>query len=446
MLLRPAVRTPTLLVALGASCVAAWSVPHPWLHGQEIALRQPGQLGPIEPIEPAEAPRALTLEELEQMALAANPSIARAQAEVTAARGNWLQVGLPPNPEIGYEGQQLGSRGLAEQEGIVIAQELVRHGKLRLNREVAARQIAQAEQELAAQQQRVRTDVRIAFYEVLVAQRQIDLTRMLTDIAERGRKAADVLLMAREGTRAEVLQAELEVENASILARNAQNRYLAAWQTLASVVGRPDLARQPLAGEVDGDARTFEWEATRDRLLSTSPEIAAQVMRIERARWALERARWEPRPNLNIEGIVNWRDEGIDGRSDGGIRATIPVPAWNKNQGGILEAQAELTAAQRALEQLELDLQHRLAPVYERYANARHQVERYRARILPAAQESLELTRTSYEAGEIGFIALLTAQRTFAQTNLNYLDALRDLRTAEAELEGLLLRDSLEAR
>lgn len=47
--------------------------------------------------------------------------------------------------------------------------------------------------------------------------------------------------------------------------------------------------------------------------------------------------------------------------------------------------------------------------------------------------------------GETGFLNLLTAQRTYSQTNLAYLDALRELRTASAEIDGLLLANSLQA-
>jgi outer membrane protein, heavy metal efflux system len=38
----------------------------------------------------------------------------------------------------------------------------------------------------------------------------------------------------------------------------------------------------------------------------------------------------------------------------------------------------------------------------------------------------------------------LTAQRTYFQTNLAYLDALREMRTTTVTIEGLLLRDSLQ--
>jgi cobalt-zinc-cadmium efflux system outer membrane protein len=111
----------------------------------------------------------------------------------------------------------------------------------------------------------------------------------------------------------------------------------------------------------------------------------------------------------------------------------------------LVQAQHEAAAAEQAMAQLELNLQNRLAPVFERYSNAFNQVKEYRENILPAARESLDLSRKLYDAGEAGFINLLTAQRTYSQTNLAYLDALRDLRTASAEIEGLLLSNSLQA-
>ena len=58
---------------------------------------------------------------------------------------------------------------------------------------------------------------------------------------------------------------------------------------------------------------------------------------------------------------------------------------------------------------------------------------------LPLQSVLGDLTRTLYEAGEVSFLSLLTAQRTYSQTHLNYLDAVRELRAASAEIEDLLL-------
>lgn len=403
------------------------------------------QMQPPESVPPGPPLAGLPLTQLEQMAMASNPSLARAASLAAAARGNWLQVGLPPNPEVGYSGQQLGSSGLAEQHGVIVMQEFVRGGKLQLNRAAAQQEVARTEQELAAQQQRVLTDVRVAFYRVLLAQRQIDVTIELLGIGQQGVKVTEDLLRAKEGSRIDVLQAQVELENTRILAQNARNRHWAAWQSLAAVVGQPELQPQALLGDAYAPACQLDPQEVLTRLLTTSPEIAAANAEIGRTRFVLQRARVEPRPNVNVQGLVNWIDNGIGGKPDAALQVTVPVPLWNRNQGAVLRAERELTAAQAALSQRELDLQNRLAPVLERYNNARQQVDRYRLQILPAAEEALRLTRQVYGIGEINYVTLLTAQRTLSQSNLSYLDSLLQLRTAEAEIQGLLLSGSLSA-
>lgn len=449
-------RDNTLQRLPAASAASAATAHTPQSSSSPPAMVQQAQhVEPVVPPEPEPLPPgrlkpvtvgALTLVDLEQMALSANPSVARSAALVEAARGNWVQVGLPPNPSVGYEGQQIGSRGVAEQDGVFIGQEFVRGGKLRLNREVAAQEISKAQHQLAAQQQRVITDVRVAFYQVLIAHRQEQLTSDLHHIAAEAVKTAETLLKGKEVGKADVVQSQLELENAEILVQNARNRSRAAWQTLAAVVGNPDLPPQPLEGDVEDQRPTHEWNASRDRLLTSSPEIAVARHEVERARWTAERARVERTPNVTVQGLVNWRDNGIGGRSDGGITVGVPLPFWNRNQGGIVQAAQQAVAAEQALQQLELSLQNRLAPVFERYSNALNQVTKYRTKILPAAQESLDIMQKSYQAGETSYVNLLTAQRTFSQTSLNYLESLRELRAAEAEIEGLLLSGSLNDR
>ncbi|MFM9118662.1 MAG: TolC family protein, partial [Planctomycetota bacterium] len=92
-----------------------------------------------------------------------------------------------------------------------------------------------------------------------------------------------------------------------------------------------------------------------------------------------------------------------------------------------------------AYRRLELNLRAKLALVYERYSTAQSQVDQYEKEILPAARESLDLTLTAYREGQLGFVNLLTAQRTYFQTSIAYQVALRDLWLATYEMDGLLL-------
>src|SRR5262245_51308521 len=88
----------------------------------------------------------LTLTEVKTLATAYQPALRESAAQVRAAQGKWVQVGLAPNPTIGYAGDEIGAAGTAGKQGGFIGQEFVTAGKLELNRGVAMREQQQAEQ------------------------------------------------------------------------------------------------------------------------------------------------------------------------------------------------------------------------------------------------------------------------------------------------------------
>jgi cobalt-zinc-cadmium efflux system outer membrane protein len=384
----------------------------------------------------------MTLAELETLAERCNPTLVQASARVQAARGQHLQVGLYPNPVIGYQGTEIGNEGRAGQQGGFIGQEVVTAGKLRLNRAVASQEIRQAEYAWQAQRFRVLTDVRRGFYEVLVAQRAVELTEQLVGIGERGVKAAEELRKAKEVARTDVLQARIEFDSARLLLERARNRYTGAWRSLASVIGDPALQPTTLAGSLQDGMAPLTWEDALNRLLATSPQLAGAQAGVARAQAALSRECAGRIPNVDLQAGVQYDNASQD--TIAGIQVGVPIPIYNRNQGNIRRAQAELTAAQYEVNRVQLALQQRLAAVFEQYATAHQQVDRYTTDILPNAQESLKLVSAGYRQGEFSYLVLLTAQRTYFQTNLAYLDALRDLRTSAAAIEGNLLSDSLQ--
>ncbi len=386
--------------------------------------------------------KGLSLEELEAIALRCHPSIQRASALANAARGRALQVGLQPNPSMGYQGQQLFSNGRAEQHGVTIAQDVIVREKLSLNRATVLNEVRQLEQDALATQQRVLNDVRIGFFRVLRAQQQIEANRELVDISEKGVRVAEALLKAQEVGRVDSLQAAIETESAKIQLQNAENRYQSAWQDLAAVSGQPMMPPQPLAGDLFAPAAQFNFEQELARLQQQSPELYAIVASIDRARTNLRRQQIETRPNVNIQGLLNWRDNGTNGDPNAGLAISVPIPFHNRNQGAIQDARYQVYAAEQQLSQRQLELRQRLSNVFERYSNANQQAERYREVILPKAKETLSLVQKTYEIGEINFINLLTVQRTYIQSRLAYLESLEALRIAETEIQGLLLRDS----
>jgi cobalt-zinc-cadmium efflux system outer membrane protein len=382
----------------------------------------------------------LSLEELEQLAFANNPAIAQAAAHAAALRGRWVQVGLPPNPTAGYTGTEIGNDGRAGQQGGFVGQEFVTGGKLRLNRAIVDGEIQQAEQFLEMLRLRTRTDVRRAFYAALIAQRRMDLADELVRITGQAVESSRELLQAQEIPQAGLLQTQVEQQNAAILLQAATNERSGAWRELSAVVGS-DLAERRVSGDVSQLPAGLDWDEQLRRLTTSSPEMAAAFANVSRAEAVLRRESVEPIPNLDTQVSVQFDNATEDTITS--VTLGVPLPIWNRNQGGIRQAQAEVTEARRSLQRTELDIKRRLAVAFQQYATARAQAEAYATEILPKAQETLELVQRGYRLGELGYLDLLTAQRTYSQTNLSYLDALSALWANWNEIDGLLLSGSL---
>jgi cobalt-zinc-cadmium efflux system outer membrane protein len=408
---------------------------------QPPSFCDPGTLPPIgEESLPLGDAAILSLAELEQLALANNPAIGQASAHVNALRGRLIQVGLPPNPTAGYMAGEIGNEGRAGQQGGYIGQDFITGGKLRLNRAVVSQEVQRAEQWLAAVTLRAQTDVRRGYYAALIAQRRADLAAELVRLSGKAVQASRDLKAAEEIPTAGLLQTEVEQQNAQILSQTANNEQAAAWRNLSAVVGT-DLPMQRLDGDASKLPPKMEWDEQLARVTASSPEAAAAFAQIARAQNVLRRARVERIPDISTQVSVQFDNATEDTIT--GVQVGLPLPIWNRNQGGIRQAQAEVSEAQRNLNRVELDLKRRLAATFQQYSTARAQAEIYSTQILPKSKETFDLVQRGYGLGELGYLDLLSAQRTYSQTNLAYLEALAALWSSWAEIEGLLLSDSL---
>ncbi len=382
-----------------------------------------------------------TLEELESLALGNNPTLAQGRSRIGAAEGRYVQSGLYPNPSVGYVGAEMGNSGYGGQQGAFVGQRIITAKKLQLNRQTVAQEIEQTKWALQAQERRVLNDVRLAFYELLVARRAVSLQDQLLNIGREGVKSAEALQVAKEVGRADVLQARVEVEAAAIELQNARNRHTAACRRLAAVVGVPDVDMSQLQGDLEAELQQLTWDDALSHLLSESPEIAQAQAGVERARWALQRECAGRIPNIDTQASIQY--DASTGSTITSASIGMPLQLFDRNQGNIGRARAELMHAEQEIQRLELQLRNRLAEAFQRYENARQQVERYSQNVLPTAKESLDLIVAGYRQGEFPYLTLLTAQRTYFRVNLTYLESLRDLRTSTIAIEGLMLSGGL---
>jgi len=382
-----------------------------------------------------------TLEDFEAWALSTNPVIFELEAKLQSLQGKLLQVGLRPNPVVGVNGQDINETGGAGMYGVFFGRELVRGNKLQLSRSVVCAEIEVAQQELSEMRQRLETDVRVAFYDLLVAQEKLDLANLLNEIGQMAADTSEKLFSAKEVARSAVLQAQMESQNASVVRGQAVNEEQAARRRLAALLGEPDLPEQRIEGDLQKISSLADFEQTYDQLLAESPELSKLFENIQRARHHLKRESVEPIPNVTWQATVQFDTVGETVVS--GFQVGFPLPKYNRNQGAIRQAEQEVAMAEFQVEKKALELRQRLATAYANYSQAKIQVDIYSQEILPKAKSTFELISEGYRQGEVDFVSFLTAQRTYFDANLAYVSGLKQLWQEHNLIKGLLLSASL---
>ncbi len=404
-----------------------------------------------QPQEPEESGPVLTLEELERMALAGNPTLKQAIAEVRVAAGRAKQAGLYPNPTVGYIGEEIrGGRSRGGQQGFFVEQPIVLGGKLKLGRQVFEQERVQAEAESDEQRLRVTNAVRMLYFHALASQETVAVRRKLAKLANEAVEVSRQLHNVGQADQPDMLQSEIEAQRAELMLIEAENRRQQAWTALAAVVGNPQLPLVRLAGRLEENTPRISPEQYIEDLVRNSPAVRIAEAGVKRAELSVTRARREAVPDLFLRGGLQQNRElleptgrpvGLQGFAEVGVQLKL----FNRNQGGVDAARAELERAHAEARRVELVLRERSAGLLRTYRDASAAVERYRDQMIPRAQRAYELYLAKYQEVAASYPQVLIAQRTLFQLQTDYIEAMETMWTNSIALQGYLLTDGLEA-
>lgn len=406
----------------------------------QLVAAEPDPHG-AESVPPAHA-AGINLADLEQMALRGNPTLAQAAAQLDASRARALQAGLYPNPTIGYQGELIGVNGTpGEFQGGFVQQTIVTAGKLKLSQSKYDQEAREAVIVATGQQLRVLNAIRMRFFELLAIQRTIDLRSELLKNAAENLRTTREMFNTGLANEAEVLLAENEVSRAKIDLANQQNMYSAFWQHLVALLGNPDLSPRPLNGQLEPEGRPLDWEESLCRVFAESPELEAARAHVVHDQIAVDRERVEPIPDITIQAGVgrNYENPGTNAN----VQAMIQVPLFDRNQGTIREAEAELARSTADVRRIELSLRQRLADFFNQYRTALLTAQLYRDSMVPNAGKAYEVQLEMYKKRRIAWPEVVTLQRNLFQTQSEYIQSLLNLRQAEVAITGLLMLDGL---
>ncbi len=392
----------------------------------------------------------MRLDDLERMAVANNPTMAQVQANVRAAAGLARQAGLYPNPTVGYFGDEIrGGYTRGGNQGGFVSQSIVLGGKLQAARRVAQLLANAAGTSGELQRLRIVNNVRVLFYQVLAAQRLVEVRQNLAKLAKDATQTSYQLGNIGQADRPDVLQAEVEEQQAIVKQRIAEHELQASWRMLGAVVGKPDLAVTRLEGDLDAipDLNYGEWMSTT---LRENPELKLAQQAAERAEASLAQARKAYIPDLQVTGILVQNNTPLLENNPlratgvmGGAQVGIQVPLFNRNQGAVQAARADIESAKGEVERVKLQIGREVALLFREYDSAKATAQQYKTAMLPRAQQAYKMYQANYQNMAAAYPQVLISQRTLFQLEADYIQALESVWQSSLQIRGFGLVNGL---
>ncbi len=421
-----------LLFWLGAAPLFSQQTPAPELL-QGVASRAP-----------------LKLEDFLAMADRNNPTLQQAAAIVRRSEAQATQAALYPNPTVGYEGDQIrgGSYGGGEQGGFV-AQTILLGGKLGLRRDIYQQQKQSDQVAAEAQLLRVHNDVMQMFYDALSAQQTVLVRGRLLGLATDAAQTAHQLANVGQADSPDVLQAEVEAEQAAIDYIVAQRLFIQRFKSLAALAGSPATEVAPLDAALD---KPPEIDPARivDTIVQQGPTVKQAQQQVAVAEARLKAARREVVPDLQLRAGEQANLEQLadaPGRKTGAqsfASVGIELPLWNRNQGNLRAAEADLELAHQERTRAQLTLRQKAEALVQNYLSAKLEAERYRTALLPRARRAYELYLDKYQNMAQAYPQVIVSQRTLFELEVHYIDSLDRIWQNAIALENFTLQGGLE--
>jgi cobalt-zinc-cadmium efflux system outer membrane protein len=396
----------------------------------------------------------LKLQDFLTMADRNNPTLQQAAALIRRSQAEAAQAALYPNPSIGYEGDQIrgGSYGGGEQGGFV-AQTIVLGGKLDLRRDIYQQQKQSDQIAAEAQEKRVYSEVTQMFYHALSAQQMVlvrgRLLGLATDAVETARQLANV----GQADSPDVLQAEVEQEQAAIDYTVSQREFMQRFKSLAAVAGTPTTEIAPLdtapGATLDAPPAIDEARIV-DTIVQQGPTVKEAQQQVAVAEARLKVAKREVVPDLQLRAGEQENLEALPeapGRKTGAqsfASVGIELPLWNRNQGNQQAASAEIEEARQEVTRSQLSLRRDADGLLQNYLSAKLETERYRTALLPRARRAYELYLAKYQNMAQAYPQVIVSQRTLFELEVHYIDALDRMWQNAIALENDTLQGGLE--
>lgn len=282
-------------------------------------------------------------------------------------------------------------------------------------------------------------DVRIAFWEVILAKERVELgqeavrlRRQILGLVEARLRAGDVSELEANAARMDLSTAEEQATRfeAERGIAHGRLRYLLGLEddTLAF-----DVAPRTVSGAVDPMAASPppSLESLQKAALGNRPDLRGAALAIESA---AKRANWEHSKLFALGALLSIKQgAGLDFSPRGGLLMELPI--FHRNKGGITRADAEVERAGLQYLAVHQRISHEVREALTQYQRATESLQQYRTRILPQAAEGVRLAEKGYKSGDQSYLFVLEATRRLLDARLREVELVNELRRSSVQLD-----------
>lgn len=385
-------------------------------------------------------PTKLTLEMATEILLVDNPTILRERQNIALARADVTAARTLPNPdlEVNSESYPLFESNpgpfFNRQELVVRAgQTIETAGKRGKRTKVAQQDVAVAESALQDTIRQLKLELRDRYYSVVLAEAQQELAQQILGQFDEIIRLNEVRFRQGEVSGLDLARVQTErlrFFNDSVA---AELQLKNAKASLLELLGVPNVATEfDVTEKLEFKPLQAQLETLGEEAVQTRPDLLAERQRVERDRRRLNLAKAEAVPNITpFFGYK--RDFGANTVTFG---VSIPLPLFNRNQGGVARASAQVTQQQYELRRTELSVRRNVQLAYQSAVAQEQRVQALQSTYLASALKARDIAQAYYRLGALDLIAFLDAERAYRETVREYNQALFDHQVAVFQLSA----------
>jgi cobalt-zinc-cadmium efflux system outer membrane protein len=381
-------------------------------------------------LEMAEIPTLrLSLDEALAVFLKQNLDLLITKFGIDYAKGQRITAGLFPNPtlSVGTISSMTSRNTIASssQLATVVQQLFEMAGKrgFRIESAEYGTQSAEANFEDAIRQ--LSFTVKDAYFRVQLAQRRLALAEENRDRFARILEVNTIRFKKGFIAEVDLIRIRLQIVDFQSQVIQYVQEADAARADLRQLLRLSPLTQLDLTTDLDYKPVDPDIVALRRVALDVRPDIRAKRLAQSQRIADLKLARAHAIPDVTLgAGYSVQGPRGPDNQQQVLLNFGVPLPLFNRNQGGIVQAEVGIQQAEADLQKTLNQVENQVDVAYRNLLQSRRLVEAYRAGVLDDARSTLTIVERAYERGGATILDLLDAARTSRTIQLNYVESL----------------------